>query len=232
MTTPIAMVPRATSLFIPTVCDLRMITVAMDFATRCYTSAEPSSSPVPHRSIGKSRDRQARCLVRIRRGELLVDVDAMSRSFAAIEQSFLEAIIVWEYRVRFRGVPHVLLNTEVGHPCIEVKRGAHGHRREIRRPVATGADLVETGEVCDAAQMRDAAGTDDGATNVVDELILDQILGIPDRVEDLAHRERYHGVLPDQSEGFLVFGAGDILEPEQLIGLEQPAEISCFLRRI
>src|SRR6185436_8524264 len=98
--------------------------------------------------------------------------------------------------------------------------------------MTTGAHLVEARKVSNAAQMRDAAGADDRATNVVDELILDQILGIPDRVEDFAHCKRCHGVLSNQLECFLIFRGRNVLEPEQLIRFELPAEIGCFLWRI
>jgi hypothetical protein len=57
-------------------------------------------------------------------------------------------------------------------------------------------------EIRDSAQMRDAAAMHDGRADVVDELILDQMFAIPDRVEGLAHRERRHRMLPDQFEDF------------------------------
>src|SRR4029079_5976558 len=103
----------------------------------------------------------------------LIDVDAMSGSFATVEHSRLEAVIVREDGVGLGGVPHVFLNDEILRPRIEVQRGSHGHWREIRRPMTASAHLVEAGKIGDAAQMRDTASTHDRAADVVDELILD-----------------------------------------------------------
>ncbi len=61
--------------------------------------------------------------------------------------------------------------------------------RQVRRAVAAGAHLVQRGEVGDAAQVRDAAGVHDGGADVVDQLLLDQLLAVPDGVEHLAHRD-------------------------------------------
>src|SRR2546426_9459966 len=68
--------------------------------------------------------------------------------------------------------------------------------------------------------MRDAARVNDRCTDVVDQLLADQILAVPDRVEDLADGERSRRVLPDEPERLLVLGGGGVLEPEQAIGVE------------
>ena len=65
------------------------------------------------------------------------------------------------------------------------------------QPVRT---LIEVGEGGDAAQVGDAAGVHHGRADVVDQLLLDQLLGVPDGVEDLADGERRGGVLADQPE--------------------------------
>ena len=105
-----------------------------------------------------------------------------------------------------------------------MQRRAHAHRGEIRRPVAAGAHLVQRRQVGDAAQVRDAAGVDDGGADVVDELLLDQALAVPDGIEDLAHGQRRGRVLADQAEGVLVLGRGRVLDPEQAVGLELAAQ--------
>ena len=63
-----------------------------------------------------------------------------------------------------------------------------------------------------------------GRADIVDQLLLDQLLGVPDRIEDLAHRQRRGGVLADQPEGRLVLGGRRVLQPEQAIGLQVLAE--------
>ena len=87
-------------------------------------------------------------------------------------------------------VEHVLLDAEVRHPGIEMQRRAHAHRRQVGRAVKAGADLMQCREVGDPAHVRDAAGVHDGRADVVDQLALDQMLAVPDRIEDLTDRER------------------------------------------
>ena len=111
-----------------------------------------------------------------------------------------------------------------GTAMIEMQRRAHAHRRQVGRAVAAGAHLVELGERGDLAQMRDAAGVDHRGADVVDQLVLDQLLAVPDRVEHLADRDRRHGMLADQPERFLVLGRRRVLDPEHAQRLERLAE--------
>ena len=90
--------------------------------------------------------------------------------------------------------------------------------------MAAGAHLVQRGQVGDAPQVRDAAGVHDGRADVVDQLVLDQVLAVPDRVEHLADRQRRRGVLADQAERLLVLGRRRVLHPEQAVGLERLAQ--------
>ena len=90
-------------------------------------------------------------------------------------------------------------------------------------PVRT---LMQRREVRDAPHVRDAAAVHDGRADVVDELVLDEVLAVPDRVEHLAHRERRHRVLADRARtpsGFPPasqssiqnsrYGSSDLAEP-------------------
>lgn len=52
------------------------------------------------------------------------------------------------------------------------------------------------------------------------KLLADDVLEVPDRVEDLSDRERGRGVLADQAQRFLVLGRGAVLEPEQVVRLQ------------
>ena len=156
----------------------------------------------------------------------------MPRSLAAEQLAGLEMIIMREDRIGLLGVAHILLDPEIGDPGVEVQRAAHGDGRQVGGAVAAGADLVQRGEVGNAAQVRDAARTHDGAADEVDQLVLDQVLGVPDRVEDLAHSQRRRRMLANQLECLLVFGRRAILKPEQLIGLEHLAEVGGLHRGI
>ena len=86
--------------------------------------------------------------------------------------------------------------------------------------MAAGTHMVEFGEARDAAQMRDAAGMHHGRADIVDQLLLDQLLAVPDRIEHFADGQRRRGVLADQAEAGLVFRRHRILHPEQAIGFE------------
>ena len=129
-----------------------------------------------------------------------------------------------EHRIGFGGMAHIFLNAEIGHRQAEIERRRHAHRRQVGRAVAAGADLIEIGKRRDPAQMADAASVDHRRADIVDQLLLDKLLGVPDRIEDLADRERGGGVLADQPEAGLVLGRGRVLEPEQPVRLEILAE--------
>jgi len=50
------------------------------------------------------------------------------------------------------------------HPQVEIDRRRHAHRQHVGRAVAPGADLVERRKIGDTAQMRDAAGVNNGGS--------------------------------------------------------------------
>ena len=59
---------------------------------------------------------------------------------------------------------------------------------------------VERRQVEDSSQMGDPTGVHDGGSDVVDELLGDELLDVPDRVQDLAGGDRGRRVLPDEPE--------------------------------
>src|ERR1700739_131532 len=114
-----------------------------------------------------------------------------------MQAAVLESVRVGEHRVGFSRMSHVFLQPEVGYGQVEMQRRRHAYRRQIRRSMATGLDVIEIGELRDSSQVADAARMHDGGANVVDQLLLDQLLAIPNAVEDLPHRKRCRGVLAD-----------------------------------
>ena len=68
------------------------------------------------------------------------------------------------------------------------------------------ANLIERSEFGDPPDVCDAARMHDGRADVVDQLLADKVLAVPDRVEHFADSELGRGVLPDQAERILVFG--------------------------
>ena len=83
---------------------------------------------------------------------------------------------------------HVLLDAEVVDGEAEMERGGHGDGREIGGAVVAGADVVERGKVGGLFCVGDAAAVDDGHADVVDQLMADEVVGVPDGVEDFAVR--------------------------------------------
>ena len=59
----------------------------------------------------------------------------------------------------------------------------------------------------------DAACVGNGGANVVDELLLDELLAVPYRIEDLADGQRGDGVPANQAVTFLIFSRDSILKP-------------------
>ena len=96
--------------------------------------------------------------------------------------------------------------------------------RQVGRAVRAGAHAGRARRGGDLAQVGDAAGVHDRGADVVDELLLDQLLAVVDRVEHLADRERRRRVLADQPEALLVLGRRRVLQPEQVVRLERLAE--------
>src|SRR3978361_1339180 len=65
---------------------------------------------------------------------------------------------------------------------------------------------------------------DDRHAQVVDPLVADEVVGVPEGVEDFAGRDGGDGVLADEAEGFLIFCGGGVLHPEEVMGFELFAE--------
>src|SRR3546814_7371072 len=81
-----------------------------------------------------------------------------------------------------------------------MQRRRHRHRRQVGRAVTARADLMQIGERSDLAHMGDAAGVEHGRADIVDQPVLDQMLAVPYRRENLPHRERRRRMLADQAE--------------------------------
>ena len=133
--------------------------------------------------------------------------------------------------VRLLGVRHQLLDAEVVDGEVEVQRGRHAHRAEVGGAVAAGAHVMQLAEGGDLAQVGHPARVDHRAADVVDELFLDELLAVPDAVEDLAHREGRGGVRADRPESLLQLGRDGVFHPEEAIRLEGLAEPGGLDRR-
>ncbi len=108
---------------------------------------------------------------------------------------------------------------------------AQCHRRQVGGAVAAGAHLPDRGEIGDATQMRHPTRADDRHADIVDQLVLDQVLAVPQRIEDFTDSQRRRRMLTDQLERLLILGRRGVFHPEQLVGLQRPAHLRGFQRR-
>ncbi len=129
------------------------------------------------------------------------------------------------------GVAHIFLHAKVGYPQIEVQRRGHTHRRKIGRAVWAGTHLVKRGKIGDAAHTGDASRVGNRGTDVVDKLLFNQLLAIPDAIKDFAYRNRRHGVLANQTEARLVLCWRWVFHPEQTIIFNALTKTRRFNRR-
>src|SRR5260370_38748142 len=113
-----------------------------------------------------------------------------------------------------------------------MQRGRHANRTQIGCAVRSGLDLVQLGKRCDLSQMTDPTRVHDCGPDVIDELLLNELMAIVDRVEDFADRDGRRRVLPDQSERFLGLGFRWILEQEEMVGRWIFSEAGALVRRL
>src|SRR6185503_4286069 len=112
--------------------------------------------------------------------ELLIDGDAVTRTLATMQAAVAKEVVVRKNLIRLPAVAHVLLDTEVGNPGVEVQRRTQRDRREIGGAVKSGPHLVHCREIGNAAHMGDTAGMHESRADEVDEPALDEALTIPD----------------------------------------------------
>ena len=153
--------------------------------------------------------RQIGALVVVCRGQLLVDVDAEAGRVARMQHAVGEAIGVREDRVGLRRCGAYIPGCR--------SWGSTG-RSAAPPPCTPATGRSRRGSRCGhCADRRSAAirrrwvmppAWTHGRADIVDQLLLDQLLAVPDRVEDLADRERRRGVLADQAESLAWFSAG------------------------
>ena len=67
-----------------------------------------------------------------------------------------------------------------------------------------------------------------GGANIVNELLFNQLLAVPDAVEHFPHRNGRDGVLADQAETLLVFSGSRVFHPEQAVLFNAFAESRRF----
>ncbi len=94
--------------------------------------------------------------------------------------------------------------------------------------MAAGLHMVEIGKVGDLFERGEAASVGERQADIVDPLVADKVVDVPDGVEDFASGEGRGGVLANEAKAFLKFGWDWIFHPEKVEGLEFFAEARGF----
>ena len=76
-----------------------------------------------------------------------------------------------------------------------MQRGGHADRREIGRPVRAGAHLIKRGEIGNPPHSCNPASVSDGGTDIVNQLLFNQLFTVPDAVEHFSNGNRRDGML-------------------------------------
>src|SRR5256885_4994413 len=133
--------------------------------------------------------------------------------------------------VRLFRVAHEFLNPKIMDTQIKMQRGSRTHGTPIGRAVRPGPHLIELRQAGDLSQVRNSARMYNRGPNVIDELLLDELLAIVDRIDNFTDRQRRRGVLADKAQAFLKLRGNRVFEPEQVKGFEALSEACRFDRR-
>jgi len=122
--------------------------------------------------------------------------------------------------IRQGSVMHVLLNSEVVDSDAKVQGCRHSDGGKVCGSVESSSHMIESCEIRGLPGVSDASAMHDCHSDVVNPLTANQIVGIPEGVEDLASRDWSDRVPADQFEAFLELRWAGVFHPEKVIGLE------------
>src|SRR6516165_3478075 len=91
--------------------------------------------PAVHGAVEFAVYGKIRPSVRVTPGEGLVDIDAEAGFVARMHHAVSEGISVWEDAIRFVGMPHIFLDSEVVNAQIEMQHGRHADGAHVRGAV-------------------------------------------------------------------------------------------------
>src|SRR3989454_11903596 len=146
----------------------------------CHLVRRTVGLPVEHGSIQLPIHWQIGTLVRKSGGPLLIKIDTDAWGVARMQIAIFEVIGMRKDFIGFLGVSHVLLYSKVVNGNVEVERRSHRYRREVRRPVAAGLNMVDLGKPSDLSQVSDTTSMDDRHPQIIDQLLGDQNVRVPD----------------------------------------------------
>src|SRR5215470_6453199 len=125
-------------------------------------------------------------------------------------------------------VGHVFLNAEVVDRDAKVQCSCHGDRGQVSRTVASSAYVVERREVGDFFHGSQAAPVHNRHPDIVNPLLTDEIVSLPDGVEHFASGDRCSRVLANEPESFLQLCRNRIFHPEEMKRLQLFSQTRSF----
>src|SRR5207245_6229070 len=91
-----------------------------------------------------------------------------------------------------------------------------------------GTVMIDFRQASDLSHKLNSASVYHGGANIIDELLLDELLAIVNRIENLADRNRRGGVPADKAQTFLQLRRNRIFQPEQVKRFETLSEARRF----
>ena len=92
--------------------------------------------------------------------------------------------------------------------------------RQVCRAVKAHPHLVQRGEVRRFLERGNSAAVNDGHAKVVDPLVPNKIMRIPEGIENFSRCNRSDCVLTNEAERLLVLGGRGVFHPEKMMWLE------------
>ena len=181
-----------------------------------------------HRPIELAIDRQVRAPIGMLGRQGFIKIDAKAGRVARMHHSARKTVGMGKDAVRLFCVVHIFLNPKIMDAQIKMQRCGHTHRTHICCAMAPGPDVIQFRHAGDLSQVRNSAGMHNRGPDVINELFLDELLTIVDRVEDLADRDRRSGVPADEAQTLLQFGGNGIFKPEQVKRFEAFSQARCL----
>ena len=136
-------------------------------------------------SIFFAVDRQICPLIRKFGRDVFPYVDSKAGHVSGVHGTLAENIRMGKGLFSLGVVQHVLLNAEVVDGDPKMQRRSHADGRHIARPMTAGLHVVKRGEIGGLLHRRKTAAVHHAHAQVINQLLADQLLRIPQGVKDL-----------------------------------------------
>src|SRR5579864_9335747 len=94
--------------------------------------------------------------------------------------------------------------------------------------MTASAHVIDLRHGSDLPKVCQTTAVNHGHAEIVDQLLGDEDVRVPNRVEDFSNRNWRSRMLPDGAEAFLQFRGNWVFQPEQVIWLEALSQSCCL----